>query len=62
MERPEIQRVIDDLQGCSDAAVFVLRLAFDRGLRGATFATSDELRTPGYDAAWTAGRDARVSP
>jgi hypothetical protein len=36
--------------------VRVLGLAFDRGLRGDTFATMDELKTPGYDAAYLRGR------
>ncbi|HYE88566.1 MAG TPA: KTSC domain-containing protein [Vicinamibacterales bacterium] len=34
-----------------------LELAYDRGLRGTTFATADELQTPGYDEAWRRGRE-----
>lgn len=34
---------------------FILRLAFDRGFNGRTFATTEEMRTPGYFAAWERG-------
>lgn len=34
----------------------VLRLAEERGFRGSTFATQDELNTPGYQEAWERGR------
>lgn len=36
-------------------AAFMRRLAYDRGLRGCTFATAEDLRWPGYDRAYRAG-------
>jgi hypothetical protein len=37
---------------------YALRLAYERGLAGGTFATYDEHTTPGYGEAWSAGRAA----
>ena len=37
----------------------VLRLAELRGRSGNTFATAEELRTPGYSEAWSRGADSR---
>lgn len=37
----------------------VLRLAVERGFKGVTFATADELRVPGYGAAYRRGQRAR---
>lgn len=37
------------------APISTLAMAFSRGNRACTFATSDELRTPGYDEAYSLG-------
>jgi hypothetical protein len=39
-------------------AEYLLRLAWERGKIGSTFATADEHRAPGYSDAWAAGREA----
>jgi hypothetical protein len=43
-----------------ELAAFIRRMAYERGLRGDTFATADEYRHPEYDRAYTAGAAARA--
>ncbi len=48
-----------------DKIYFVTQLAYERGLKGLTYATPGETITPGYDEAYTLGaqvRDRKVIP
>lgn len=38
----------------------ILCAAYKRGRKGSTFATHDEMQTPGYDEAWSLGKDIRT--
>lgn len=44
------------MNGQRNRDAVVLELARQRGLEGDTFATADELRTPGYNEAFAAGQ------